>query len=114
MAEQLSIDDSLSTSSVRVLKLSGALVLTTVFQFQHMVRESTAASLILDLSGVSYCDSAGIGALVNAQVSHARTSRQLSLRGVNKRVMDVLKITRVNEIFTFLPDDAAVATINAG
>ena len=113
MAEQLSIDDSLSTPAVSVFKLTGALVLTTVFQFQHMVRESTAASLVLDMSGVSYCDSAGIGALVNAQVSRSRTSRQLALRGVNKRVMDVLKITRVDQIFTFLPGDAASAGSSA-
>ena len=109
MAEQLTIDDSLSTPAVRVLKLSGALVLTTVFQFQHMVRESTAESMIIDMAGVSYCDSAGIGALVNAQVSHTRTQRKLSLKGVTSRVMEVLKITRVNEIFTFLPADAATS-----
>jgi anti-sigma B factor antagonist len=107
MAEQLSIEDEISTPQTRVLKLNGALVLTTVFQLQHMVRENTSSSLIIDMSGVSYCDSAGIGALVNAHVSHIRTKRELALKGVNKRVMDVLKITKVDSLFTFLPGAAA-------
>jgi anti-sigma B factor antagonist len=109
MADQLTIDDELSTSQVRVLKLNGALVLTTVFQLQQMVRENTSSSLIIDMSGVSFCDSAGIGALVNAHVSHIRTQRELALRGVNKRVMDVLKITRVDQLFTILPGTSAVS-----
>jgi anti-sigma B factor antagonist len=111
MADQLSIDDELSTPEVRVLKLNGALVLTTIFQLQQMVRENTSSSLIIDMSGVSYCDSAGIGALVNAHVSHIRTQRELALRGVNKRVMDVLKIVRVDQLFTILP---ATSVASAG
>jgi anti-sigma B factor antagonist len=109
MADQLSIDDELSTPQVRVLRLNGALVLTTVFQLQQIVRENTSASLIIDMSGVSFCDSAGIGALVNAHVSHIRTQRELALRGVNKRVMDVLKIVRVDQLFTILPATSAVS-----
>jgi anti-sigma B factor antagonist len=109
MADQLSIDDELSTPQVRVLRLNGALVLSTVFQFQQMVRENISASLIIDMSGVSFCDSAGIGALVNAHVSHIRTQRELALRGVNKRVMDVLKIVRVDQLFTILPATSAVS-----
>jgi anti-sigma B factor antagonist len=61
------------------------------------------------MSGVSFCDSAGIGALVNAHVSHIRTQRELALRGVNKRVMDVLKIVRVDQLFTILPATSAVS-----
>jgi len=109
MAEQLSIDDSQLGPDQRVLKLSGALVLTTIFQFQQIVRADSTHSLTIDFSGVTYCDSAGIGALVNAQVSRARSQRELILKGVNSRVMEVLKITRVNELFTFVPADTAAS-----
>jgi anti-sigma B factor antagonist len=107
MAEQLSIDDSQVEPGLRVLTLSGTLVLTTIFQFQQIVRADTTPSMIIDMSGVTYCDSAGIGALVNAQVSHTRNDRKLALRGVNARVMEVLRITRVNDLFTFLPSESA-------
>jgi anti-sigma B factor antagonist len=112
MAEQLTIDDSLSSPNTRVLRLTGALVLSTIFSFQQTVRADTSPSLIIDLSGVSYCDSAGIGALVNAHVSRTRSNRELALKGVTDRVMAVLKITRVDQLFTFLPGDAA-ATSNS-
>jgi anti-sigma B factor antagonist len=109
MAEQLSIENTELTPGLRVLKLSGAFVLTTIFQFQQIVRADSGPSMIIDMTGVTYCDSAGIGALVNAQVSHTRNGRKLALRGVNARVMEVLKITRVDELFTFLPAESAAS-----
>lgn len=113
MAEQLTIDDSQSSPHTRVLRLNGALVISTIFPFQQTVRADTSPSLIIDLSGISYCDSAGIGALVNAHVSRSRSNRELALRGVTDRVMAVLKITRVDQLFTFLPAEAASATSNS-
>jgi len=109
MAEQLTIENTQPSPELRVLKLSGTLVLTTIFQFQQIVRADVSPSMIIDMTGVTYCDSAGIGALVNAQVSHTRNDRKLALRGVNARVMEVLKITRVDNLFTFLPVEASAA-----
>ena len=109
MAEQLTIENTQPTPELRVLKLSGAFVLTTIFQFQQIVRADSSPSMIIDMTGVTYCDSAGIGALVNAQVSHTRNGRSLTLQGVNTRVMEVLKITRVDELFTFIPAGTAAS-----
>ena len=53
----------------RILKLQGALTLHTLFPFQEAVRADKAATLIVDLSGVPFVDSVGIGALVGAYVS---------------------------------------------
>ena len=53
------------------------------------------------------------GALVNAQVSHTRNGRKLALQGVNTRVTEVLKITRVDNLFTFLPAEASAAGTNS-
>lgn len=113
MSEQLTIDDSHSSPNTRVLTLTGALVISTIFSFQQIVRADTSPSLIIDLSGVTYCDSAGIGALVNANVSRSRNNRELALRGVNDRVMNVLKITRVDQLFTFLPAGTSAASSNS-
>jgi len=109
MAEQLTIENTQPSPELRVLTLTGALVLTTIFQFQQIVRADVSPSMIIDMTGVTYCDSAGIGALVNAQVSHTRNDRKLALRGVNARVMEVLKITRVDNLFTFLPAEVSAA-----
>jgi hypothetical protein len=66
----LRIDDKPgSQPGQRVLRLTGALVLTTVFDFQATVRADQSRYLIIDFSGVPYVDSAGIGALVGAYVT---------------------------------------------
>lgn len=68
-----------ATTGRRVLKLDGPLTLSNFFEFQNLVRADHAASLIIDLSGVPYIDSAGIGSLVNGYVSHQNAGKTLSL-----------------------------------
>ncbi len=85
----------------RILSLNGALVLTTVFEFQSTVRGDQSQSLIIDFSNVPYVDSAGIGALVGAYVTRQHTGRTLSLVGVSDRIHNALKVTHVEQFFRF-------------
>src|SRR5712692_5275410 len=79
----------------RILRLTGPLVLTTLFDFQSKVRTDASRTLILDFTNVPYVDSAGIGALVGAYVTHQKDGRSLYLSGVNERVQNALKVTHV-------------------
>jgi anti-anti-sigma regulatory factor len=54
----------------RILRLQGPVVLGTLFQFQSTLRAKDARTLIIDFTDVPYVDSAGIGALVGAYVTH--------------------------------------------
>jgi len=92
-----------SRAGHRILRLSGALTLHTLFPFQDAVRADKAATLILDLSGVPYVDSVGIGALVGAYVSRQRDGRKLALVGVGARVSAALDITQVTSLFPTFP-----------
>jgi anti-sigma B factor antagonist len=92
----------------RILRLTGPLVLTTLFDFQSKVRSDTSRTLMLDLTNVPYVDSAGIGALVGAYVTHQKDGRSLYLIGVNQRVQDALQVTRVKQFFQFVDSVAAV------
>jgi anti-sigma B factor antagonist len=85
----------------RVLRLTGPLVISNLFDFQSMVRADRSQSLILDFGGVPYADSAGVGALVGAYVSRQKDKRSLSLVGVSDRVRAVLKVTHVEQFFRF-------------
>ncbi len=67
----------------RILRLSGPLVLNTLFDFQSKVRADTSRTLVLDFTNVPYVDSAGIGALVGAYITHQKDKRSLFLIGVN-------------------------------
>lgn len=64
------------------------------------MRSDTSLVLILDMSEVPYIDSAGVGALVGAQVSRQGKGRELRIVGMSDRVRGVLKVTRVEELFT--------------
>jgi anti-sigma B factor antagonist len=97
----------------RVLRLTGPLVLSTLFDFQAKVRTDNCRTLMIDFAKVPYVDSAGIGALVGAYVTHQKDGRSLYLIGVNQRVQDVMKITRVQQFFNFVDSVAAVQTSNA-
>jgi anti-sigma B factor antagonist len=87
----------------RILRLTGPLTLSNLFEFQGFVRAEKAAVMIIDLTNVPYIDSAGIGALMGAHVSRQRDGRRLALVGVNQRVQQALEITRVLQFLSVYP-----------
>jgi anti-sigma B factor antagonist len=91
----------------RILRLTGALVMSTMFEFQATVRADQSKSLILDFSGVPYVDSAGIGALVGAYVTRQHGGRSLALVGVSERIHHALQVTRVEQFFRFFDSVSA-------
>ena len=56
----------------RILRLNGPLTLASLFEFQNTLRTDPPPALILDLTGVPYMDSAGMGAIINYFVSSQR------------------------------------------
>jgi anti-sigma B factor antagonist len=106
--EPLRIEDlSGQKEGLRVLRLAGPIVISNLFQFQSMVRADTSRTLILDLTEVPYIDSAGIGALVGAYVTHQKEGRSLALAGVTERVRNTMQVTRVESFFKFYDNVAA-------
>src|SRR5215467_7234443 len=85
----------------RILRLTGPIILSNLFDFQSRIRSNTSRALLLDLTNVPYVDSAGIGALVGAYVTHQKDGRLLYLIGVCKRVQDSMEVTRVKSFFRF-------------
>jgi anti-sigma B factor antagonist len=85
----------------RILRLTGPLVMTTLFDFQSRVRTDNSRTLIMDFTKVPYVDSAGIGALVGAYVTHQKDGRSLALVGVSARIHNALQVTRVEQFFRF-------------
>lgn len=100
--EPLSIEDLGIQNQKRVLKLSGPLTIATLYGLQDIVRTGPVASLVLDLTGVPYVDSAGVGALVGAYVRLQRDQHTLNLAGTNERVRNTLKVTRVENFFEYI------------
>lgn len=95
------LDDNQDGSTI--FRLHGPLLLGNFFTFQSMVRSDTSNLLIVDVADMPYIDSAGIGCLVGAHVSRQNAGRKLIIVGASERVINALKVTRVDQIFDFAP-----------
>jgi anti-sigma B factor antagonist len=71
------------------------------------VLQSGDKQLLLNLSGVPYIDSAGLGELVNAYATVKRQGGSLKLVGVTKRLNDLLVITKLATVFDSYDTEAA-------
>lgn len=115
MSDQpLVIESDSSYPHLRVLRLIGPLTLTNMFEFQALVRQDDLRGLLVDMTQVPYVDSAGLGCLMSAHVSHARTGRKFLLAGVNERVEALFQATKVADIFArhATPEQALAAAAN--
>jgi anti-sigma B factor antagonist len=83
----------------RVIALTGVLTISTLFAFQDFAHADKSETLIVDMSGVPYIDSAGLGSLISAYVSREREARRLALAGVNDRVKTVMIVSGVDQLF---------------
>lgn len=103
-------------AGVVVLKASGRM---TLDDGPEVLRDSIRAlitqdttRIVLDLSQVTYIDSAGVGALVSAFSSARSSGGNLVLAGLTRRLADLLEITKLNTVFeTYSTSDQAVAQL---
>lgn len=99
MANEIQIEASAgSKPDTRVLRLNGALNLVTVPGFLEKLRAEKSGKLILDFSGVSMVDSAGVGSLIQTYIGFQSARRKLALVGMSPRILSVLEITRVKTV----------------
>jgi anti-sigma B factor antagonist len=88
---------------VAVIDASGKIVLGEGASFlRNAIREASANGfwkILLNLSGVNYIDSAGVGELIAAYSSVTNRGGVVKLLGLTKQVRDVLQITKLSTVF---------------
>ena len=87
-----------SATGARILKLKGALTIQTLFDFQDISRKETSKPIIVDISGVPYMDSAGLGSVISVFTSCPRSNRGFAIVGVTDRVRTLFAVTHVDGI----------------
>ena len=71
-------------------------------------------NILLDLSDVSYVDSAGLGELVQAYATTKNRGGALKLLSVTKRLKDLLVVTKLLTVFdTFDAESDAIASFGS-
>jgi anti-anti-sigma factor len=86
-----------------VARLSGKLSLETVNAFISTMRPEPANHLVLDMSGLSFLDSAGVGALVSLFVSRRNHSKTLALAGLTQQGNAVMQVSGLLKLLPVYP-----------
>lgn len=95
---------STKNPDTRVIALQGPVTINTLFDFQQELRSATSSVTILEMLGVPYMDSAGMGAIINFYVSCQKHGRKLIVCGLNYRVIELFKLTNVDQLITIVDD----------
>ena len=70
--------------------------------------------IVLNLAGVPYIDSAGLGEIVGSYTTVSRQGGSLKLLNLTKKITDLLAITKLLTVFeTFESEDEAVRSFSA-
>jgi anti-anti-sigma factor len=100
-------------AGVAVIVLSGRLTFgRDAEQFDGVVRKQLDEGdrrFVLDVSGLEYIDSAGIGALVSSLSNIKKAGGDLRLAGANQRIVRLFAMTGVDKLLTVYPTVAEAA-----
>lgn len=92
-----------ASNGTLIARLSGKLSLETVNAFLQETRAYTAEKLILDMSGVTYLDSAGVGALVQLFVHRRNQSQKLAVAALTTQGAAVLQVAGLTKLLPTFP-----------
>jgi anti-sigma B factor antagonist len=89
------------TQTETTLHFTGKIVSSTSAQFRDAVKNliPEKKTIVLNLSGVSYLDSSGLGTLVSIWVSAKREGCELKLVSLTDRIKELLRLTNLDKLF---------------
>jgi len=107
---KLDLVQHIDSNGTVVVRLSGKLALETVSGFLQQMRPVDTVRMVLDMSGVSYLDSAGVGALVQLFVHRRSNSRKTAVAALTTQgaaVMQVAGLTKLVPTFATVEEASA-------
>ena len=95
---------------VTIVDIVGRIVLgDEIGALRDTIRNLVAADqkkIILNLAGVDYIDSSGVGELVSSFTTVRNTGGELKLLKLTQRVHDILYVTKLYTVFDIKDDEA--------
>lgn len=94
-----------------VLAVKGEIDISTAGSFEAALQGAMAASgqVVVDLSGVRFMDSTGLGVLMRAHKHQDDAGAQLRIAAPTERIVRILDVTQLATIFSIYPSvDASV------
>jgi anti-sigma B factor antagonist len=104
-----------TAKDIKILDLEGKL---TIGDGAELLRDKVASiafqghtKIILNLAGVPYMDSGGLGQLVRCSMAAQKANGSVKLIGLTSRITDLLTITKLANVFdTFDTEQEAIAS----
>jgi anti-sigma B factor antagonist len=93
-------------ADVTVYRLKGPFTLSTMFDFQADLRKPERKGAIIDLTDVSYMDSAGLGVLLGHYAHTQRGGHKFALAGISPRLRTLFQITHTEQILPIFETQA--------
>lgn len=91
---------------ILVLKLKGRLTVgAETTAFRDRITALAARNLVLDLAGIDFIDSTGLGALVVCATSLRKNGGNIKLLNLNRRNIELLVMTKLATIFEIFTDE---------
>lgn len=102
-----------STEALTIYAASGKLSIETVNEFLPKLRAEGAQRVILNLSGVSFLDSAGVGALVSLFVSRRNQGKEFGLAALPPQSLAVVTVAGLQNLLPIYKtvEDAAAKKV---
>jgi len=101
--------DSREVSHVSILDIEGRIVLgDEIHELRDAVRSLIAQDkkkIILNLAGVDYMDSSGVGELVANFTAVRNAGGELKLLNLTQKVQDILYVTKLYTVFDVKDDE---------
>jgi anti-sigma B factor antagonist len=102
---QLELSTCTGANGYQVVSVTGELDIATAEQAYSYITEvidgrlKGTAPVTVDLSGVTFCDASGLGALARLARYARAAGRQLSLTSARPSVMKIIRITGLDRVF---------------
>jgi anti-anti-sigma factor len=101
---QLSIErEPASNGNLLITRLIGKLSLESVHDFISTMRSEPAVHLVLDMSGLSFLDSAGVGALVSLFVTRRNQGKTVALAALTQQGTAVMQVSGLLKLLPVYP-----------
>jgi anti-sigma B factor antagonist len=109
--------DERSVGDVKILDIVGQIKFTQGDEMLkdkiHSVVHQGTKKILVNLAGVDYVDSAGLGELVGAYTTVTRAGGKMKLLNLTKKMRDLLAITKLLTVFdAFDSEQEAVKSFN--
>ena len=94
--QELKIEVENAPSGIRIFRLAGPLTLSSLFEFQAATRADADSAVLIELSEVTYMDSAGLGAMLGILASCHRKGRGFGITGATERIQTLFTVAGVD------------------